>query len=169
MRDDGRRGPLGPEWACIGAADPSMACWWPPSFPCLDLLLTCDSSLRAAPTTSVGARSLAANRQAPAMAAATVRADLGHSLDVHRDLAPKVALDQHFFGGGHAVDDLAEPADLLLGEVFDSRVSVEVGHLHELFGSRPADPVDVHERDHHPLLRGYVDAGDTRHLAQLLH
>jgi len=28
--------------------------------------------------------------------------------------------------------------------------------------------VDVHEGDHHPLLRGYVDAGDTRHLAELL-
>src|SRR5476649_545082 len=140
MRDDGRRGPLGPEWARMGVADPSMAWWWSPSLPGFHLLLTCDSALGAAATASVGAGALAANRQASAMPAATIGADLGHALDVCRHLAAKVALDEDLFRGGHSIDDLAKPADLLFAEVFGPRIGADVGHLHELLSRGPPDP-----------------------------
>ena len=51
------------------------------------------------------------------MAQAAIRADLLESLDVQRDLAPQVALDLVA-----AVDDLAQPVDLVLGEVTDAGV-----------------------------------------------
>ena len=55
------------------------------------------------------------------MAQAAVRADLDQALDVERDLAAQVALDLVA-----AVDQLAEPVDLLLGEVADPGVRVDV-------------------------------------------
>ena len=48
------------------------------------------------------------------MAHPAVRADLDQALDVERDLSPEVALDLVA-----PVDELAEPVDLLLGEITD--------------------------------------------------
>ena len=55
------------------------------------------------------------------MAHAAVRADLDQALDVQRHFAPQVALDLVA-----AVDQLAEPVDLLLGQIADPRVRVEL-------------------------------------------
>src|SRR5205807_2327640 len=120
--------------------------------------------LGSAAAPSVRARALPADRKAAAMPRATVRADLGHALDVGRDLAPQVALDEDFLRGRHPVDDLAEASDLLLAEVLGSRVRVDARALDHLLGGRVADARDVRESDDRPLLRWDVDAGDSRHV-----
>src|SRR4029079_10981475 len=71
-----------------------------------------DRLLRSAPLTGVRLGSLAAHRQVAPVAHPAVRADLDQPLDVERDLAPQIAF--HLVA---AVDQLAEPVDLLLGEV----------------------------------------------------
>ena len=127
---------------------------------CPRLLLAphADRLLRSAPLASVGLGPLAADRQVAAMAQAAVRADLDEPLDVQRDLAPEVALDLVA-----PVDELAEPVDLLLGQVADPRVGVDVRLGQDLLGGRQADPEDVGEGDLDPLLAGDVDAGDACH------
>ena len=80
-----------------------------------------DRPLRSAPLAGVGLGPLAADRQVAPMAQAAVRADLDEALDVQRDLAAQVALDLVA-----AVDELAQPVDLLLGEVADPGVGVDV-------------------------------------------
>src|SRR5437588_2670510 len=83
--------------------------------PCLLLLAPhADSPPRAAPGAGVGAGSLAAHREAAAMAQAAVGADLHQPLDVERDLAAQVALDAALELLG---DDVAQPADLGVVEV----------------------------------------------------
>src|ERR1700694_130360 len=161
-RGPGRR----PRSCARGAASGRLS--WLLSLTCFHLLLPCDCALRTAPAASVGARALAAYRQPAAMAHSAIRADLGHSLDVRRHLTAEVALDEDLLGGRHTIDDLTKPPDLLFGEVPDAYVWVDVGHLHQFLGGRRTDPVYVGERNHRPLLRGYVDAGNACHLAQLL-
>src|ERR1700736_6756905 len=131
----------------------------------LDLLLTGDRALRTAAAARIGAGALSAHWKAAAVTAASVRADLGHALDVRGHLAPEVSFDEDFLRRGHAVDDLAQASDLLLAEVLHPGVGVEVGGLDDLLRGGAADPMDVHERNDHALLRGYVDTGDSRHLA----
>jgi len=102
------------------------------------------------------------------MAEAPVGPALGQALDVHGDLPPKVALDQDLLLRRHPIDDLPEPADLLVTEVLDPGLRVGVRHLDDLGGGRPANPVDIGERDHHPLVARDVDSGDPRHALLLL-
>ena len=75
-----------------------------------------------------------------------------------RDLAPQVALDLVA-----AVDDVAQPVDLLLGQVPDAGVRVDVGLGQDLLAGRQPDAVDVGEGDLDPLLARDVDAGDACH------
>src|SRR6185503_19265034 len=130
----------------------------------LDLLLPGDGPLRTTAAPSVGPGALAANRQPAAVPLAAVRADVDQALDVHRHLAAKVALDEDLLRGRHPVDDLAKAGDFLFREVLDARLRVGVGRLDDLGRGRPADAVDVHQRDLDALLRGYVDTGDSRQL-----
>jgi hypothetical protein len=90
------------------------------------------------------------------MAQAAVRADLDETLDVERDLAPQVPFDLVA-----AVDQLAEPVDLLLGEVPYPGVRVDVRLRQDLLARRQTDPEDVGESDLDALLARNVDAGDT--------
>src|ERR687895_1841841 len=124
------------------------------------LLLAADANgaLRTAALPRVGLRSLAPGRQVAPMAHAAVRADLHEALDVHAHLAAPVALDLRA-----AVDHLAQPIDLVLGQVAHPRVGGDAGRAHRSRGRGGADAVDVGERHHHPLLAGNVDAGDTSH------
>ena len=79
-----------------------------------------DGLLRALAGPGVRVRSLAAHRKAPAVPNPLVRADLDLALDVLRHLAAKVALDLVVL-----VDPVADPDDLLLGEVADLAAAVE--------------------------------------------
>src|SRR5262245_10924908 len=126
--------------------------------PSLLLAPNADRLLRSAPLASVGLRPLTPDRQVAAMPHAPIGADLDEPLDVQRDLATEVALDLVA-----SVDELAEPVDLLLGEVTDPRVGVDVRLGQDLLGRRKADAEDVREGDFDPLLAGDVDAGDACH------
>ena len=92
------------------------------------------------------------------MAHPAVRADLDQALDVERDLAPQVAFDLVA-----AIDQLAEPVDLLFGEVADPGVRVDVGLGEDLLRGRQADAEDVGEGDLDALLARDVDAGNACH------
>ena len=72
------------------------------------------------------------------MPQAAVRPDLLQPLDVHRDLAPKIALDIVT-----AVDDVAQAAYLLVGEVTHARVGIHVCLGEDLLARGQADPEDV--------------------------
>src|SRR5881396_1426852 len=62
--------------------------------------------------TSVGARTLATDRQAAPMAHSPIRAQIHEALDVHGHLATQVTLD------GKLLDRRANRVDLDLGEIF---------------------------------------------------
>ena len=92
------------------------------------------------------------------MPEAAIRADLHEALDVECHLAAEVTLDLVA-----AVDDLAKPADLVLGEIADTGVGVDVRLLQDLLAGGQPDPVDIGERDLDALLTRDIDAGDTCH------
>ena len=87
-----------------------------------------------------------------------VRADLDQPLDVERDLAPQIAF--HLVA---AVDQLAEPVDLLLGQITDTGVRVDIRLDEDLLGRWQAKPIDVGQGDLDPLLAGNVDSGNSGH------
>src|SRR5207249_4007003 len=152
---------LRPRSCARGAGSGRPSSW---SLAGLHLLLPGHRALRTAPAAGVGTGALAAHGQAAAVTLAAVGADFGEALDVGRHLAAEIAFDDDLLACRKAVDDLAKPPDLLLGEVLGPFVRVDVGHLQDLLGGGVADPVDVRQGDCHALLRGYVDAGDSRHL-----
>src|SRR6476661_6741070 len=117
-----------------------------------------DRLLRSAPLTGVGLGSLATRRQVAPMAHPAIRADLDESLDVERNLAAEVAL--HLVA---PVDQLAEPVDLLFGEVANPGVRIDVRLRQDLLRRGQPDPEDVREGDLDALLARDVDAGNACH------
>src|SRR3970040_1010792 len=98
-----------------------------------DLLLPGHRLLRALARARVRVRPLAAHGKAAPVADALVGPDL--------DLAA-------------LVDELADADDLFFGEVAHLRSAVDAGPRDDLEGASLADPVDVTERDVHPLVAG---------------
>ena len=92
------------------------------------------------------------------MAHAAVGADLDEALDVEGHLATQVAFDLVA-----PVDQLAQPVDLLFGEVADARVRVDVRLREDLLAGGQPDPEDVGQGDLDALFTGDIDAGDTCH------
>src|SRR4051794_124971 len=88
-----------------------------------------------------------------------IAADLHQALDVLRALAAQVTLDRE------VVDRLAQPGDLVLGEVAHLAVRFDVRLAQDLVGGRAADAVDVGQADLCALVQRDVDAGDTCHRA----
>src|SRR5688500_492446 len=84
------------------------------------------AALRARPGTrplagaSVRVGALATDREAPAVAQATVRAEVDEPLDVHGDHLAELALDPVA-----ALDDLAQARDLVVGELEHARALVD--------------------------------------------
>src|SRR5579859_6222050 len=117
-----------------------------------------DGLLLALAGPGVRPRALAAHRQPLAVPLAAVAADLDEAPDVHRHVAPQVALDLVV-----AVDHLAEARDFLVREGADARVRIHPGDPEDLPGAAAADPVDVRQADFDPLLTRQVHARDTRH------
>ncbi len=98
------------------------------------------------------------HRQALAVAQAAIAAEIHQPLDVHRHLAAQIALDLVV-----AVDHLADPDDLVIGQLVDPALG---GNAHlgaDLAGLGAADAVDIGQAHEDPLLRWDVDAGNTRH------
>jgi hypothetical protein len=96
------------------------------------------------------------------VAEASVRADLLEPLDVQRDFAAEIAARLV-----PAIDELAEPVDLLLREIPDAGVRIDAGLDQDLLGRGQPDPEDVGEGDLDPLLARNVLAGDTCHALPL--
>ena len=94
-----------------------------------------------------------AHGQAPAVADAGVAADLDLAANVRGDLAAKVTFNLEI-----ALDVFAELNQLLVREVLGALVQVNRGSGQCLDGTGATDPVDVGERDLHPLLAGEIHA-----------
>src|SRR5712691_3702150 len=115
---------------------------------------------RALARARVGVGALAAHGEVAAMAHPAVGADLHQPLDVHGDVLAEVAFDVAFL-----VDDLGDAAGFFLGEVLYADARVDPGLAEDLVRAAHADPVDVGQRDLHPLRAGQVHACDTCHLS----
>src|SRR5206468_1469800 len=122
-------------------------------------LRTDDAALRTLAGARVGVRTLTARRQTLAVTQPAVAAQVHQALDVHRHLAAEVTLD--LVG---VLDDLADLARLVLGEVLGAGGEVDARLGDDVVRGLVADPVDVLQRDHSALVRGKIDAGDTSHL-----
>src|SRR5690606_34856152 len=125
-------------------------------------LLAGDRTARALAGARVGLRRLTAHGQAAAVTQAAVAADVHQPLDVWLDLATEVPVDFEL-----AVDDLAQAADLGLGEVLDPGVGRDLGLAEDDAGARSADAVDVWECRLYALVAREVDARDPSHDSSL--
>src|SRR3954451_681134 len=122
------------------------------------LLLAGDRAARSLAGAGVGVGALAVHREATTMPDALVGADLDLAPDVLGDLAAEVTLDPVV-----AVDPVAKPRDLFVGQVAHPGVRADAGLGQRLARAGPADAVDVGQRDLTPLLAGEVDAGEACH------
>ena len=124
------------------------------------LLLAGDGLLRALAGAGVGLGALAAHRQAAAVPDALVAADLDLAADVGGDLAAQVTLD--------LVVGLDVVAQLRRGPRRSGPWRAGPGSMpvaaRVCCGAGAADPVDVGERDLHPLVAGEIDADETCHM-----
>src|SRR3954464_15178509 len=96
---------------------------------------------RTLPGARVRLRALAADRQATAVAHATVAAEVHQPLDVDRHLAAQVALDRH------AADLLADALEVGVAQVLDLAVERTPGGVADLLRRRAADAVDRRQAD----------------------
>src|SRR5439155_9891957 len=76
----------------------------------------------------------------------------------HLDVLAQVSFDLAFF-----LDDVADPADLVLRQVLDLDALAYPCLAENAVAARPADPEDVGQRDLDPLVLGQVHAGDPCH------
>src|SRR5688572_33113469 len=106
------------------------------------LLLGHGTTARALAGARVGLGALAAQRQAATVAQAAVAADFHQPLDVQRDLLAEVALDATYF-----LDDAADLADVILGQVLDADVTADAGRAEDVVRALAPDPVDVGQTD----------------------
>src|ERR1700683_1906617 len=127
------------------------------------VLLAAHGLLLALAGAGVGLRALPVDREPATVPDALVAADLYLPPDVRLDLAPQVTLD--LVG---RVDPVAELDQVLVGEAVDPGVPVDAGGLQCLQRPRPADAVDIGERDLDPLIAGQVDAGKSGHVRAVL-
>src|ERR1700730_17922934 len=81
-----------------------------------------DGSLGTAPAAGVGPGALAPDRQATAVAKATVGTDLHQALDAESNLPAELALDLELL-----VDHLAQARHLFVAELADPGVGIDVG------------------------------------------
>jgi hypothetical protein len=105
---------------------------------------------------------LAANRQTLTVTEATIAAEIHEALDVHRDLAAKITLDDVV-----AVDRFADLKNLGVGELIDAAICRDADALADVFRELFADPMDVLERDDDALLGRNVYTCYTGHVRLL--
>src|SRR4051794_40020247 len=123
------------------------------------LLLAGDGLARALARAGVGLGALTVDGQAAAVPQPLVAPDLDLATDVARHLAAQVTLDSEVL-----VDVVAQLQQVLVAEILDAQVRADARRGQGLLGVGLADPVDVGERDLHPLLAGQVDAGQSCHV-----
>src|SRR3954471_12785448 len=108
----------------------------------LRLLLAGNGALGTLAGASVGLGALSADRQALAVTATLVAADLDLATDVGLDLAAEVTLDLVL-----GLDRVAERDELGVAQLVDPQVGADAGVGEELLGGGTADAVDVGECD----------------------
>src|SRR5713226_5857325 len=106
---------------------------------------------------------LAADRQALAVAEASVAAQVHQPLDVERDLAAQVAFHLEVL-----LDRLADAVDLVVGQVLRPPGRIDLRQSADLPRRGVADAVEIGQRDLDLLLAGKVNACNTRHSMSLL-
>ena len=87
------------------------------------------------------------------MPEALVAADLDLAADVGLHLAAQVTLDLEV-----GLDVVAQPGDLVVGEILGAQVRADAGGGQDLLGAGTADAVDVGQRDLHALVAREIDA-----------
>src|SRR6478672_12691733 len=126
----------------------------------LRLLLAGNRALRTLAGARVGLGALTADREAHAVTAALVAADLDLAADVRLDLTPEVTLDLEV-----GFDLVAKLDQLLVTERVDPSVRVDAGGGQELLGAGTADAVDVGECDLDALVAREVNTNEACHVA----
>src|SRR5262249_31092617 len=101
---------------------------------------------------------LTAHRQSAAMTQTPVTAEVHQPLDVHGDLAPKIALD-HIV----AVDHLTNLTDLRFGELAHPPLRRNRDLLADLPGEGIANAVDISERYLDPLVGRDIHTCNSGH------
>jgi hypothetical protein len=91
------------------------------------------------------------------VANATIATQIHQSLDVHRYLAAKIALDLVF------ADFRPKPIDLVFGKRLNPRILCHTGRGADLSRAATANTVDSRQGDDRMLAIGDVYTGDTRH------
>src|ERR1043166_5198938 len=105
----------------------------------------------------VGTRALTAYRQAAAMALAPIGAEIHQALDVHRNLAPQIALDREL------ADKLPQLVHIVIGQVFDLARHVDSSRRADPARAIAADAVNRGKSDLGVLVIRDVDSGYAGH------
>src|SRR5262245_5890680 len=126
------------------------------------LLLRNRAFARTLPRARVGPGALSAHRQPAAMAHAAEAPDFHQPLDVHRDFLAQVAFDAALL-----LDDPADLAHVVFGQILDAYVGADPGVLQDPVRADAADAVDVGQTDLHALGAGQINSSDARHKSSL--
>src|SRR6266704_3521399 len=122
------------------------------------LLLAGDGLARTLASARVGVRPLAPHREVAAVPHPPVAADVDQPLDVHLDVLAQVSFDLALF-----LDDVADPAHLVLRQVLDLDALAHPRLAEDAIAARPADPEAVGQRDLDPLVLRQVHTVDACH------
>src|ERR1035437_9330893 len=87
-----------------------------------------------------------------------IGADFNQSLDIQGNFAAKVALNLVT-----SIDDLAQPVDLLFGQVTDTSIRIDIGLSKDLLAGRKANPIDIGKGDLDPLFARNINTCNTCH------
>ena len=113
-------------------------------------LLDADGLTRTLASAGIGRSALTADRQAAAMADATVAVNGLEALEVALDLAAKIAFNRQFAG----CDRMDQFTHLLGAEVFGANIGIDIGLFEDALGRRWPDSVDIRKRGFDAFVAG---------------
>src|SRR5215471_6344236 len=93
----------------------------------------------------------------------SVAAEVHQPLNIHRHLAPQVALDYVV-----AIDDFANLQHFLIGQLRYPAGFRDTNFLHDFIGLFRPDAMDILQCNNNPFVGRYIDAGDAGHSHSLL-
>jgi hypothetical protein len=128
----------------------------------LRLLLAGDRLSRTLAGARVGVGALTADREALAVAEATVAAKVHQTLDIHGNFATKIA-----FHDVVAVDRLANLEDFGVRQLVNATVGRDADALADFLCELRADPMNVLKCDQNALLRRDIHTSYTSHVRLL--
>lgn len=116
---------------------------------CELLLLVCDRLAGSLAGAGIVLGVLSADRKSSSVANASVAADLGEHLDVHRNITAKITFD-------HVVccDLISELLDLVVCQISAAGVRIDSCSRENLVGRGAADAIDGSEADLYSLVSG---------------